>query len=244
MNKNTIYNIDALEGLNNTPANSIDFILTDPPYGIADNNKRTKVGGKFVSTQEAWGNDFQDSWKDEKEYWAWLKPFILQFERVLKDDSNIILFLDRKLTGLIAYLIEDETSLKFRNKLYFNKVNPLPCLRNNNYRSCIEEALWMSKGKASINFTTQKEMRQVFDGPIGRKTTQHPTEKYRWMIEPLIKNHSKEGDIVLDAFSGSGSVMAYARELNRNVIGFEKSQKFYDMSCERFTTQKLDIAFA
>lgn len=70
MNKNTIYNIDALQGLNNTPANSIDFILTDPPYGIADNNKRTKVGSKFVSTQEAWGNDFQDSWKDEKEYWA------------------------------------------------------------------------------------------------------------------------------------------------------------------------------
>ncbi|WP_353848656.1 DNA methyltransferase [Achromobacter sp.] len=48
----------------------------------------------------------------------------------------------------------------------------------------------------------------------------------------------------IDAFSGSGSVLAYARELNRNVIGFEKSQKFYDMSCARFATNNLDIAFA
>jgi len=50
-------------------------------------------------------------------------------------------------------------------------------------------------------------MTQVYEGPIGRKNTKHPTEKYSWMIEPLIKNHSKPGDVVLDAFAGSATTL-------------------------------------
>lgn len=49
------------------------------------------------------------------------------------------------------------------------------------------------------------------------------------MIEPLIKNHSKPGDVVLDAFAGSATTLVIAKKHNRNAIGFEKNKEFYDM---------------
>jgi len=79
------------------------------------------VGGKIVSTEDAWGHDFKDSWPCIEAYYEWLKPFIAEFVRVLKDNGSLILFLDRKYTGLIAHYIERDFHLNFKNKIYFKK---------------------------------------------------------------------------------------------------------------------------
>jgi len=52
---NKIHKEDCLEGMKKISDNSVDLILTDPPYNIGDSNKRTKVGNKIVSNKEAWG---------------------------------------------------------------------------------------------------------------------------------------------------------------------------------------------
>ena len=108
--------------------------------------------------------------------------------------------MDRKYTGLIAHYLERDFDLNFKNKIYFKKKNPVPSIRKNNYRSTIEECLWFTKGKQyTFNFGAQSDMLQVYEGTIGKKKTQHPTEKYTWMVELLIRNHTKPGDVVLDA---------------------------------------------
>lgn len=242
---NIFQNVDAQAGLSTIQNNTVNLILTDPPYGIANNAKVTKVGKKIVSTNQAWGNDFQDAWNDVDEYWNWFKPFVAEFTRTLRDDGSVILFLDRKYTGLITHYIEKEFGLLFKNKIYFKKKNPLPGIpQRKNYRSTMEEAIWFCKTKQyTFNFGDQADMTQVYEGPIGRKATKHPTEKYSWMIKPLIKNHSKEGDIILDAFSGSGSTLVHALELNRKVIGFEKNKEFFDMAKNRIEQQQLSFHF-
>ncbi|WP_261521728.1 DNA-methyltransferase [Burkholderia multivorans] len=225
---------DSLIGMKNLPDSSIDLVLTDPPYGIANNAKLTKVGGKIVSTTQAWGNDFQDAWADMNAYWEWFQPYVAEFNRVMKDGASCILFLDRKYTGLLTHLIEQEFDLDFKNKIYFKKVNPVPGIRKNNYRSSIEEAVWFTKGKGyTFNFGAQKEMTQCYEGSIGKKATRHPTEKYSWMIDPLIKNHSKPGDLILDAFAGSGSTIVSAWKQGRKTIGFEKNSEFFKMAHAR-----------
>ncbi|CAK1332587.1 TPA: site-specific DNA-methyltransferase [Burkholderia cepacia] len=239
-----LLNQDSLIGMKQIPDASIDLVLTDPPYGIANNAKLTKVGSKIVTTNQAWGEDFQDEWETMEDYWNWLKPYIAEFHRVMKDSGSIILFLDRKYTGLIAYLMETEFSLNFQNKIYFEKVNPLPSFRKNNYRSCLEEAIWFSKGKQKcFNFGEQADMKQIYKGPIGKKATKHGCEKYGWMIEPLIKNHSKPGDIVLDAFAGSGSTIVHALKHQRKAIGFEKNPEFFDMAKNRCQHEQLELCF-
>jgi len=231
-------NQDALTGLQSVSSSFVDLVLTDPPYGIADSSKLTKKGSKIVTTSQAWGADFQDNWDTIDDYYQWLKPFIAEFVRVLKDNGSLILFLDRKYTGLITHYLERDFELNFKNKIYFKKKNPVPSIRKNNYRSAMEEAVWFSKGRQyTFNFGDQADMGQVYEGPIGKKKTAHPTEKYRWMIEPLIKNHSKPGDVVLDAFAGSATTLLVAQQYGRHSIGFEKNPAFYEMAKARITLE-------
>jgi site-specific DNA-methyltransferase (adenine-specific) len=230
----TLHNQCSLFGMRQLPAQSVDLVLTDPPYGIADKSKVTKANGKMVSTSEAWGNDFQDAWPSIEAYYDWFKPFVAEMVRVTKETGSLIMFLDRKYTGLIVHYLERDFGLHFKNKIYFHKNNPVPSLRKNNYRSGIEEAVWFAKGKkCDFNFGPQQEMVQVYKGNIGRKTTKHPTEKYTWMIDPLLRNHCRPGAVVLDPFAGSGSVLARAPHFGHTAIGFEKSPAFYAMAMAR-----------
>ena len=241
---NSLSNLDGQAGLATIPSNFVDLVLTDPPYGIADSSKLTKKGGKIVTTSQAWGSDFQDSWVNIDDYYQWLKPFIAEFVRVLKDNGSMILFLDRKYTGLIVHYLERDFDLNFKNKMYFKKLNAVPSIRKVNYRSSIEECVFLTKGKQyTFNFGEQKDMTQVFEGPIGRKKTKHPTEKYSWMIEPLIKIHSKEGDVVLDAFAGSATTLVLAKKHNRHAIGFEKNPAMYEMAKARIEAEQLAFDF-
>lgn len=241
---NSLSNLDGQAGLATIPSNFVDLVLTDPPYGIADSSKLTKKGGKIVSTNQAWGSDFKDQWATIDDYYQWLKPFIAEFVRVLKDNGSMILFLDRKYTGLIVHYLERDFDLNFKNKMYFKKLNPVPSIRKVNYRSSCEECVFFTKGKQyTFNFGEQKDMTQVFEGPIGRKKTKHPTEKYSWMIEPLIKIHSKEGDVVLDAFAGSATTLVLAKKHNRHAIGFEKSPAMYEMAKARIEAEQLAFDF-
>lgn len=242
--QNYLHNLDGKIGLAGVPSNFVDLVLTDPPYGIADGAKLTKTKGQIVSTKQAWGNEFQDRWEHIEDYYQWLKPFIEQFVRVLKDDGSLILFLDRKYTGLIAHYLEEDFDLNFKNKVYFKKRNPVPSIRKNNYRSTIEEAVWFTKGRQyTFNFGAQSDMVQIYEGAIGRKQTQHPTEKYGWMIEPLIRNHTKPGDVVLDAFAGSATTLLVAKQQGRNAIGFEKDSRFFQMAKTRLEAQQLNLDF-
>ncbi|MCL4663308.1 site-specific DNA-methyltransferase [Burkholderia multivorans] len=94
--------------------------------------------------------------------------------------------------------------------------------------------MWFTKGKGyTFNFGAQKEMTQCYEGSIGKKTTKHPTEKYSWMIDPLVKNHTNPQGLILDAFAGSGSTIVSAWKQGRKAIGFEKNPEFFKMAHAR-----------
>lgn len=63
----------------------------------------------------------------------------------------------------------------------------------------------------------------------------HPTQKPNKLLEYLIKTYSVEGDIILDSFAGSGSTLLAAKNLNRQFIGIEKEQKYFDIIKNRLT---------
>ena len=216
------------------PSESIDLVLTDPPYNIAKDNKLTKVGDKIITNKQAWGNEFKDNWNNVNEYLEiFLFPKIKECKRILKKTGSLIMFLDRKYTGYFIYQIEKEFDFVFKNKIYFEKVNPLPAIRKINYRSTMEEAIWFSNKneKYTFNFLNQFEMKQIFRGSIGgNKKTKHPTEKYSWMIDPLILRHSNRFDTVLDLFSGSGAISYSAIKYQREVIAFEIKEEYYQNS--------------
>lgn len=74
------------------------------------------------------------------------------------------------------------------------------------------------------------------------KKTDHPTEKYEWMIKPLIKVYSNKGDLIGDFFCGSGTTCVISKKLGRKYIGIEKNKEFYKMSKKRlFNTKKHNL---
>lgn len=237
-----LYHADALEVLKELPDESVDLVLTDPPYNIANKNKLTKVGSKVVSTTDAWGSKFKDSWESFDEYADWLVGVCELLYNKLKETGSLVMFLDRTYTGYFIYRLE-RMGYVFRNKLYFIKTNPLPHVRKNNYRSVVEEAIWMTKSNTYfLNFISQREMIQVFYGAIGiNKKTNHPTEKYEWMVRPIVERHSMEGDLILDPFAGSGTTLVVAEKMGRRWIGIEISQDYCEIIKQRFENEVGDL---
>lgn len=227
---NQIIKGDCFDILPKIPENSIDLIIFDPPYNIGSNSKITKVGNIAMSTNEAWGNEgFTDTFNKE-DYNNIMEKSSLEFSRILKQNGSIVVFYNR---GYDECLIPLKQRFTYRNVFAFIKRNPIPHIRRNNYRSGFESAMWLSRDKYHINFLSQDEMINVFYGNIGSKETEHPTEKYRWMIEPLIKRHSNVGDTILDPMCGSGVTCVLAKELGRNYIGIEIDENYYQMAFKR-----------
>ena len=234
---NQIINGNCFDVMPNILENSIDLIIFDPPYNIGSDSKLTMIGNNPMSTNVAWGDDgFVDTFNKE-DYNDIMEKSAKEFSRILKQDGSIIVFYNR---GYDEWLLPLKQAFKYRNLFAFIKRNPIPHIRKNNYRSGFELAMWLSREKYKLNFFSQEEMINVFYGNIGEKVTDHPTEKYKWMIQPLIERHSKIGDTILDPMCGSGTTCAIAKELGRNFIGIELDKNYYEMALNRVNLTIVD----
>lgn len=228
---NRIYNMDCIEGLKLIEDNSVDFILTDPPYNIGDNNKMTKSGDKIVSTFEAFGE-----WDcyDEKEYLLFMEKTIIEYDRILKNTGSCIIFVDK---FNITYFRDFGIKLGWHpvNFYCLIKNNPVPNFRKAGFTSGFELAIIFNKNKKEkiFNFLKQNEMQNYFKYNIGQKFTTHPTEKPIEAFKKLIKIYTNENNIVLDPFMGSGTTAVACKQLNRNFIGFEISKEYCDIANKR-----------
>ncbi|MFA5755420.1 MAG: site-specific DNA-methyltransferase [Candidatus Paceibacterota bacterium] len=202
---NKILNIDCVEGFKNLPDQSIDIIFTDPPYGLS------KTG---IHNDE----DLSLFYKTLPECY-----------RVLKNDSFFISFFSTKFLpkifknnpfnyhwNFILYCPEGRVSssigfTKYMSCVVFKKGNPK-----------------MTKKGKDIFVDTPGRMIEPDEGFIN-----HPTPKPKTFIKELLFMFSKEGDIVLDPFIGSGSVAVACKQLNRKFIGFEIDKNYCKIAEER-----------
>jgi len=83
-------------------------------------------------------------------------------------------------------------------------------------------------------------MKNLWEINAERHKTIHPTEKPETLMQRIILIASKEGDTVLDPFTGSGTTGAVAKKLNRNFIGIEISKEYFDIATHRINVQEND----
>ena len=83
-------------------------------------------------------------------------------------------------------------------------------------------------------------MRNLWEINAQRHITKHPTEKPEILLERIILLGSKEGDIVLDPFTGSGTTGVVAKRLKRNFIGFEIDPEYYEIAKTRIGGEKVN----
>lgn len=227
---NKIFHQDCIKGMDYLLKNDlkVDLIISDPPYVISKSSQfHTMKDRKKPRT----GIDF-GGWDKEFDNKMWLK----RAYKLLKDGGALIVFNDFK---KVSFIIDYATKLGFEYKdtLIWKKKNPMPRNRDRRYVPALEMMIWFVKpGKWTFNRRLETYESGVFEYPSesgGGYNRIHPTQKPVKLIEALIEIHSKEGDVVLDPFMGSGTTAVAATNLKRKYIGFELNETYYKASIDR-----------
>lgn len=210
---------DCLKEMKKIPDGSIDLVLTDPPYNIARDNNFNTMGRA--------GIDFGEWDKD-----ADILSYIKEVSRVLKKGGSFVVFNGWKNFGDIAKEAE-LVGLDTKDLLRLEKTNPMPRNRDRRYITDFEMAVWFVKPKYKWTFNRQDPMyqRPKFVHSIDKGF--HPTQKSLGLMKELVKIHSNEGDTILDPFMGSGTTGVACKNLNRNFIGIELDETYYNIAKQR-----------
>lgn len=214
--KYTVVNGDCMDYLSQIPDHSVDLILTDPPYNIA----QYSTGNIDLPGRSALNNDLAD--------WD-LNPIdpsalVADFKRIIKPDGNIFVFTSYNLIGKWHEAFDSEfDTFQF---FVWHKTNPAPKIFKNGFlNSCEMIACMWNKGH-KWNFSNQNEMHNFFESPICMRPERlsdpkHPAQKPVKLLEHIIKIASNEKDVILDLFMGVGSTGVAALKNNRKFIGIE-----------------------
>lgn len=135
--------------------------------------------------------------------------------------------------------IECEHSEKLTVETFiWKKTNPIP-VANNHHLSDVEYILYVKdKGTYFNNDLPMKMKSKVAEFPIVASSHKvHPTQKPLKLIEQYVLLHSKKDDVILDCFMGSGTTGVSAVRHNRNFIGIEKEQKYYNIAKQRISAE-------
>lgn len=213
--ENRIINADCLDILRQLPEKCIDLVLTDPPYGLCKKKNSTdgKIHGK--STYHGMGKvantyfEFKD-WDNsipEKEI----------FDEIFRVSKNQIIFGGNY---FVEYLKNSSCWL------FWDKLNGMNDFADG-------ELAW-----TSFN-TAVRKYEYLWNGCIKKNQAEeitnriHPTQKPRLLFERILNDYSKEGDLILDCFSGSGTTAVACHNLRRRFICIEKDPDYFAASVER-----------
>jgi len=229
---NSILLGDCLELMKDIPDKSIDLVLTDPPYKVISGGSKSKEAGWHGSVLEK--NDGKIfKYNDIK-----FNDYLSELFRVLKDGSHCYVMVN--FINLSELLIESKNAgFEQHNLLVWEKNNKV---LNRWYMKNAEYILFLYKkpAKKINNVGTPTILRA--NNPTNKL---HPTEKPIDLMEVLINNSTKRGDIVLDPFGGSGTTAIACLNTNRNYILMEKEEKYYNIIIDRINKkleqQKIDF---
>lgn len=227
---NIIKNEDCLLGILELKKNTVDLVLTDPPYFISKKSN-FHIGGEDADKFIKMTHDFGD-W-DNDENTLPLTELFEQYYRVLRMGGTLVIFYDIWKSNEIR---EAADSVGFRQArvCQWVKNNPTPINSKFNYLSNGIEYFFTFVKYRKGTFNSQYD-HGIYHYPIchGRERTIHPTQKPLKLISELILKHSNEGDLVLDTFGGSGTTAEACILLKRNYILYESNPEYYEISLKR-----------
>lgn len=249
--ENNIYLGDSEDILKTLPDESIDLVITSPPY---DNLRKY--------------NGVGNTWNHEK-----FKKIADELKRILKVGGVIVWVVNDKTEN------GSETGTSFKQALYFNeiglnlndtmiwlKTNSMPQVKQPRYSQDFEYMFVFSKGKPktfnpimvpckcagkdynstcknmggengrtykSFKINKEKVKSNVWEIGVAQNKTPHPAVFPLQIALEHIKSWSNENDVVLDPFLGSGTTAIAAKMLNRKYVGIEMNEDYYNLSKNR-----------
>ncbi|MCM1235819.1 MAG: site-specific DNA-methyltransferase, partial [Ruminococcus flavefaciens] len=196
--KNKIYCMDCLEGMKQMEAGSVDLVVTDPPYLIQHIHEYTgsRLGRDIMSYQKPLHDNNLTEGYDIR--------ILDEICRLMKKPNIYVWCNIAQVPMYIKYFVLERGCRM--DILIWHKTNPMP-LCSNKWLSDKEYCLYFRKG-AYCQPSGYAEAKTVWNLPSNvkdKKAFGHPTIKPLPIIENIIRNSSREGELVLDPFMGSGT---------------------------------------
>lgn len=204
---------DCLEIMNEIPEKSVDLILTDCPYGFGyqSNMKKNKDLPMFYDRNT-----------------SWLNEWLYKANKILKDDGHLYMFAPVQKIDEFKQKIENFFIIK--NIIVWDKKGFGMGDLYGQYAPSYEFIIFAVKEQGKkLNGKRERDLLSFNKC----KPELHPTQKPVELLKYLIEKSSNENDTVLDPFMGSGSTGVAAKELNRNFIGIELDEKYFNIAKER-----------
>lgn len=211
--ENKIINADCMDILKQLPDKCVDLVLTDPPYGIGESCGKNKSRGYLCKSTDYGNKDWDKS-----------IPSSEIFEEIFRVSKNQIIFGGN-------YFVE---FLHNSNCwLVWDKLNG-----TNDFADC--ELAWTSFNSAvrKYEFLWNGMLQQNMKNKEKRI---HPTQKPADLFGMILRDYSKEGDLILDCFSGSGTTAIACHNLKRRFICIEKDKDYYEASVKRLEDAKKQL---
>lgn len=223
---------DCLEVLKSIPSESVDLIVTDPPYKTTSRGNAGNSGGMLQKEINKKGQVFNFNDIDCEKY----AP---EFYRVLKDGRHCYIMTNH--INLIHILNTfTANGFHFIKSLIWDKGNKI---MGQYYMSQFEYILFFRKGKGiKINDCGTSDILSVPNKKLKDTNGKnlHDTEKPVDLMKILIENSSAENELVLDPFMGIGSTGIACMNTNRNFIGIELDQKYFEIAEKRIKEARDD----
>ena len=199
--------------LTTLPKNSVDLLLTDPPYAISRQTGFAKVknGVKRFSVSMDFGK-----WDHQE---INLNTLCNETHKALRKGGTAIIWYDLWKISDVEKALKN-AGFKMIRLIIWQKTNPVPLNQQATYLSNSREIAVsaVKGGKPTFN---EKYHNGIFSYPIprhnGKRT--HPTQKPIDLFSELVKIHSNKGDTIIDPFLGSGTTAEAAYRLDRNFKG-------------------------
>jgi len=213
-----LYCADCMDILPQIPKESVDLVLTDPPYNSSEREPiliKRMAGSDYKTVKEEWDKNFTPD------------PYFKAMEDLSK---QYLIFTDFHLFDVWIRLSKKNNT--FRQILHMIKTNPIPPARKVYWYS-VQYIIW---GVCNKEYCFHKEfaLRDIFYYTSHElKNIDHPTAKPLSVIKKLLITHSNTNDIVFDPFLGSGTTAVASKKLGRQWIGIEISQKYCDIAVRR-----------
>lgn len=240
MANSILYNDDCLKAMRHIPNNSIDLVLTDPPYNLGVFMKNRDTNLKKMRE-----NFFGAAGWDDLSFEEWEKcmdEFFEESSRVLKKGGTMLVFMAIiKIETLIK--IAERHGFYYKTTGIWHKLNPMPRNMNLHFINSTEAWVYFTIGKKTGTFNNnQKALHDFYETSVvtngERKAGKHPTQKPIALIEHFLTVLSNEDDMVLDPFMGSGSTGVAAKKHNRNFIGIELDENYFQICTRRIQEVK------
>lgn len=233
---------DFYEEVKNIPDESVDLILTDPPYNLDQKRTIALEGRTDIEFDFGdWDHEDRESFLEKMRVWA------KEFSRILKPGGTGIVFTSSAFVSDLRIILKN-TRLKPKQEFYWCKTNPPPKPVHTSFTTSVEMAhLFVKEDEKkphTFNWPGQEDSLNYLCSPIcmgderiksAKRETLHPTQKPEAVMTHLMECCSNRGDVVFDGFMGVGTTGAVAKKLSRKFIGIELDETYFKSAEERLS---------